>query len=285
MSSKHILPKGSSCATCKARKVKCDAIKPACTACKRSARHRHEDPEAVTCCYLATTHRKRDKSTRGIGGQSERNLVDEADTMNSLALRVETAAGPATAPVGSLALPSPEKLKFESTKYIPYAPFDVAPLGGCLPDPFANLDNIFPLPLPVTPDPYAFAFPPPSEPPLSFPPRSTYSPELPYSSTRPDLIVDARGASFFSSSNEALSSPSSSSTLSSAPSFSSIDSLDLNPFGLVDELSFYDSSVPASPRSSTSSGSVEPFDSTYATARPFDFDPLSLPLFSQTIPW
>lgn len=66
----------------------------------------------MTCCYLATTHRKRDKSTRGIGGQSERNLVDEADTMNSLALRVETAAGPATAPVGSLALPSPEKLKF-----------------------------------------------------------------------------------------------------------------------------------------------------------------------------
>ncbi|GAA6042705.1 hypothetical protein JCM8097_003756 [Rhodosporidiobolus ruineniae] len=49
---KDILAKGKACSTCKARKVRCDAIKPACTACRRSARFRGDDPELVRCCYF-----------------------------------------------------------------------------------------------------------------------------------------------------------------------------------------------------------------------------------------
>ncbi|GAA5921262.1 hypothetical protein JCM3775_002965 [Rhodotorula graminis] len=53
-SSKHILQKGAACSTCKARKVRCDAAKPACTACRRSARFRGDDPNLVLCSYSAT---------------------------------------------------------------------------------------------------------------------------------------------------------------------------------------------------------------------------------------
>ncbi|GAA6052529.1 hypothetical protein JCM3770_003811 [Rhodotorula araucariae] len=52
--SKHILQKGAACSTCKARKVRCDAAKPACTACRRSARFRGDDPSLVVCSYTAT---------------------------------------------------------------------------------------------------------------------------------------------------------------------------------------------------------------------------------------
>lgn len=34
-----------------ARKVRCNAAKPACDACRRSARFRGEDPELVVCSY------------------------------------------------------------------------------------------------------------------------------------------------------------------------------------------------------------------------------------------
>ncbi|GAA5834660.1 hypothetical protein JCM9279_007074 [Rhodotorula babjevae] len=53
-STKHILQKGAACSTCKARKVRCDAAKPACTACRRSARFRGDDPNLVLCSYSAT---------------------------------------------------------------------------------------------------------------------------------------------------------------------------------------------------------------------------------------
>ncbi|GAA5902654.1 hypothetical protein JCM8208_007030 [Rhodotorula glutinis] len=53
-SSKHILQKGAACSTCKARKVRCDAATPACTACRRSARFRGDDPSLVLCSYSAT---------------------------------------------------------------------------------------------------------------------------------------------------------------------------------------------------------------------------------------
>ncbi|KPV74958.1 uncharacterized protein RHOBADRAFT_53876 [Rhodotorula graminis WP1] len=55
------LSKGAACVTCKLRKVRCDAVKPACTACRRSARWRGDD--AVGCCYVeATPRRKSSKS-------------------------------------------------------------------------------------------------------------------------------------------------------------------------------------------------------------------------------
>ncbi|ORY73233.1 hypothetical protein BCR35DRAFT_150184 [Leucosporidium creatinivorum] len=47
------LNKGEACATCKSRKVKCDGIKPACSACKRTARFEGRDPELVCCNYNA----------------------------------------------------------------------------------------------------------------------------------------------------------------------------------------------------------------------------------------
>lgn len=80
-STKHILQKGAACSTCastrpavvaraalslaradpplldlagKARKVRCDAAQPSCTACRRSARFRGDDPLAVVCSYTAT---------------------------------------------------------------------------------------------------------------------------------------------------------------------------------------------------------------------------------------
>ncbi|GAA5833400.1 hypothetical protein JCM9279_001512 [Rhodotorula babjevae] len=55
------LSKGAACVTCKLRKVRCDAVKPACSACRRSARWRGDD--AVECCYVdAPPRRKSSKS-------------------------------------------------------------------------------------------------------------------------------------------------------------------------------------------------------------------------------
>ncbi|GAA5842577.1 hypothetical protein JCM9279_003625 [Rhodotorula babjevae] len=45
------LPKGASCQTCRARKVRCDAGKPACRACLRTARFEGRDEASVVCCY------------------------------------------------------------------------------------------------------------------------------------------------------------------------------------------------------------------------------------------
>ncbi|GAA5910625.1 hypothetical protein JCM8208_007452 [Rhodotorula glutinis] len=55
------LSKGAACVTCKLRKVRCDAVKPSCSACRRSARWRGDD--APGCCYVeATPRRKSSKS-------------------------------------------------------------------------------------------------------------------------------------------------------------------------------------------------------------------------------
>ncbi|GAA5866124.1 hypothetical protein JCM1840_005080 [Sporobolomyces johnsonii] len=67
---KHILSKGAACATCKARKVRCDAIKPACTACRRSARFKGLNPDEVVCSYFdgrkCRVGSKGDKAVRGV---------------------------------------------------------------------------------------------------------------------------------------------------------------------------------------------------------------------------
>ncbi|BGP40010.1 hypothetical protein JCM10450v2_003990 [Rhodotorula kratochvilovae] len=45
------LPKGQSCTTCRQRKVRCDAGRPACRACLRTARFEGRDLTTVVCCY------------------------------------------------------------------------------------------------------------------------------------------------------------------------------------------------------------------------------------------
>ncbi|GAA5927212.1 hypothetical protein JCM1841_004249 [Sporobolomyces salmonicolor] len=45
------LPKGQSCSTCRQRKVRCDAGKPACRACLRTARFEGRDFNTVVCQY------------------------------------------------------------------------------------------------------------------------------------------------------------------------------------------------------------------------------------------
>ncbi|GAA5956993.1 hypothetical protein JCM10213_001410 [Rhodosporidiobolus nylandii] len=63
------LAKGAACATCKARKVRCDAIKPACTACRRSARFRGEDPNSVCCSYFSGRRCGASAGGKGAGGR------------------------------------------------------------------------------------------------------------------------------------------------------------------------------------------------------------------------
>ncbi|GAA6023007.1 hypothetical protein JCM10207_002038 [Rhodosporidiobolus poonsookiae] len=83
-SAKNILQKGAACATCKARKVRCDAIKPACTACRRSARFRGEDPDLVCCSYFTgrrcSTGPKRTKEGKPTSDMSSKKRSrDEQD--------------------------------------------------------------------------------------------------------------------------------------------------------------------------------------------------------------
>ncbi|BGP48525.1 hypothetical protein JCM10450v2_004401 [Rhodotorula kratochvilovae] len=60
------LSKGAACITCKQRKVRCDALKPGCTACRRSARWRGEDPETVQCCYVERTSRRKGSNSHHV---------------------------------------------------------------------------------------------------------------------------------------------------------------------------------------------------------------------------
>ncbi|BGO94050.1 hypothetical protein NBRC10512_003683 [Rhodotorula toruloides] len=48
---KNPLPKGQSCSVCRARKVRCDAGRPACRACLRTARFEGKDLSTVVCQY------------------------------------------------------------------------------------------------------------------------------------------------------------------------------------------------------------------------------------------
>ncbi|GAA6058414.1 hypothetical protein JCM3770_000456 [Rhodotorula araucariae] len=60
------LSKGAACVTCKQRKVRCDALKPGCTACRRSARWRGEDPDQVQCCYVERTSRRKGSNSHHV---------------------------------------------------------------------------------------------------------------------------------------------------------------------------------------------------------------------------
>ncbi|SCZ99174.1 BZ3500_MvSof-1268-A1-R1_Chr3-1g05854 [Microbotryum saponariae] len=53
------LEKGQACITCKARKVKCDAKAPACTACLRTAAFEGRSADSVHCCYTQVLRKSR----------------------------------------------------------------------------------------------------------------------------------------------------------------------------------------------------------------------------------
>ncbi|KDE03054.1 hypothetical protein MVLG_06443 [Microbotryum lychnidis-dioicae p1A1 Lamole] len=59
------LEKGQACITCKARKVKCDAKVPACTACLRTAAFEGRSADSVHCCYTQVLR----KSRKNIGSR------------------------------------------------------------------------------------------------------------------------------------------------------------------------------------------------------------------------
>ncbi|KAK4050901.1 hypothetical protein OIO90_004877 [Microbotryomycetes sp. JL221] len=56
------LQKGLACSTCKARKVKCDAVHPVCGACVRSSRFEGREP--VDCVYKGLQGRRKRKNGR-----------------------------------------------------------------------------------------------------------------------------------------------------------------------------------------------------------------------------
>lgn len=259
-SSSRILPKGASCSTCKARKVKCDAIKPACTACKRSARHRHEDPELVRCCY--SLGKRRERGARGIGGLSSKSSRVDENVLELPKVELEEVEKSI-----ELKLPDSSQNSFDDHVELPCPP----PFGGCsftdlpafaLPDPGKDLYT-FPL-LPLEGSPISRSnLLQTSYTPYTLPEISSPSP-YPFGNGafRQDLI------------NSPTLISSSMSTLSSVNSFGSFDSIDSNPFSLADELSLYDSSVPTSPGSSSHEEDL--CNSVYSSK---DFQSLTLPLF------
>lgn len=300
---KHILPKGSSCATCKARKVKCDAIKPACTACKRSARHRHEDPELVRCCYA--TPRRKESATRGVGGlptpsphrdeNSSRSLRPRADVQHKVegAKEVVQLGSPAHENLGEcLGLPcapcsddypgdistsfATSSGTLSSFPHISQRLSTAAPSSNEM-DLFAYLPTEMSLPKSI---PIA-TFPGSLSPTTSFPSSVQSSlPSSAYYEHRDDLepFWSPTSSSISSSSSSSSSSQKTNDTLYSLSTFDSFDSLldlNYNPFSLVDELSFYDSSVPTSPGSYEEGSSFRD-----------DVDGLALPLFPpQPLHW
>ena len=45
------LSRNQACRTCRARKVRCDAVKPACSACRKTANVQNKNPDEVVCEY------------------------------------------------------------------------------------------------------------------------------------------------------------------------------------------------------------------------------------------
>ncbi|GAA6010231.1 hypothetical protein JCM11491_005402 [Sporobolomyces phaffii] len=280
--SKHILPKGSSCSTCKARKVKCDAQKPACGACVRSARFKHQDPTEISCCY-GTPRRRSEKGVRGVGGSSPKKDIEGA--MERLGTNETFDAVPSSTSVVD------ENVYLDG---IPYAPpthslFEPVSLPAPPPSQFplplqpTSLDTLYKLPflssdLPSLRNSTLYK-------PEAFPP---FDPQL-----WPSKLALTHGSEFDPSDFNSTPSPTSthssvsSDRAGSFSSFDSYDSLDLNPFGLTDDFPFYDSSAAPSPPS-TSSRFDAPIDGTPDSLfypPESDFASLSLPVFPLPLGW
>ncbi|BGP30388.1 hypothetical protein JCM10296v2_002142 [Rhodotorula toruloides] len=152
--SKHILQKGAACSTCKARKVRCNAAKPACDACRRSARFRGEDPELVVCSY--TVGRR-----CGAGKDKEKDTPKRSRSIGRPARDVDVVvATPSVEPVAS-ATPG------RSERWIEYASNPLPALQEPVP-PLAIPQQFF-LPSPASSSSFASASTPASSSSSSFP--------------------------------------------------------------------------------------------------------------------
>ncbi|GAA6058599.1 hypothetical protein JCM10212_004010 [Sporobolomyces blumeae] len=276
-STKRILTKGAACTMCKRRKVRCDAIKPACTACQRSARFKGEDPALVCCDYSAPRRRRTTGSVRGLDWSPDDRSIALNGTSPAEDDVHDTASSSSSSPhAGSsrdrdrqvIADASRSKSRGVQSCVSPTSPAvaDVKPSPATsvagpslVGDGLDTFPIAFSLPSTLYPsrfDPQIYAYAassffdgvPASVPPdkleLATPPSGLH---LPRSTSYSDPEA------FVRSTFPILSSPSS---LSPA-SFSSFDSdlLDQSPFALADELAYYPS---ASPPLSSSTGSTSP---------------------------
>ncbi|KAK4057271.1 hypothetical protein OIO90_001768 [Microbotryomycetes sp. JL221] len=53
------LERGKACLTCRSRKVKCDGATPSCSACRRSAQAKGDNPDTIVCDYDTPEQRRR----------------------------------------------------------------------------------------------------------------------------------------------------------------------------------------------------------------------------------
>ncbi|BGO89902.1 hypothetical protein NBRC10512_003741 [Rhodotorula toruloides] len=140
--SKHILQKGAACSTCKARKVRCNAAKPACDACRRSARFRGEDPELVVCSY--TVGRR-----CGAGKDKEKETPKRSRSTGRPARDVDVVVASPSAEAAASATPG------RSEKWIEYASNPLPALQEPVP-PLAIPQQFF-LPSPASSSSASFA--------------------------------------------------------------------------------------------------------------------------------
>ena len=136
-------PSGSLCRAGKLRKVRCDAVKPACSACRRSARWRGDD--AVECCYVDVPPRR--KSSKSHHDDLLRHCL-------------RSASGDSTASSSSVSTPSSER--FDSASFLLlFSFYDERVLKSMLllADPFSSppspalldLDSLLAFPIPSFP--------------------------------------------------------------------------------------------------------------------------------------
>ncbi|GAA5872799.1 hypothetical protein JCM8547_005706 [Rhodosporidiobolus lusitaniae] len=254
-----ILAKGQSCSSCKARKVRCDAVRPACTACRRSAKFRGDDPDAVCCSYssekrCATTAAgksvgaKRAKTARtSRKGSVEVKQVDVVDVVEQIQQLLPTQPALPT-------LPFPPSSTFASTSTfpLPEPPLSDAPAYLDLPAPVAVAPAAYPAFLPPPSLPFDFDFPVVSS---NFAAFSTFDSTAPAPPPQPYPSTFALPPYTASPETFTLSSPSSYSSFSfsdSSFSASSSSSGTGSPFSLCEDLdlAFASSSCTSSSRSS-----------------------------------
>ncbi|GAA5843193.1 hypothetical protein JCM11251_001679 [Rhodosporidiobolus azoricus] len=137
---KHILPKGLACASCKARKVKCDAVRPACSACRRSAKFRGEDPSTVTCVFFEGKR----CSTGGAGHAKAKRVK----SMKEAAKVEEEKDAPATSPAATLPLRQTPSAPASSPVASTSASTSRLPVPSVYPST-ADLPAQLPLPAPI----------------------------------------------------------------------------------------------------------------------------------------